>query len=92
MAKQKKTEKTTENVPTPVVNINNVEQTSGPSSEPIKYVVIRDNRRVSDVEYDSPTDPVAIGEMQFWRKIIKYWPDGTKAEIVQYDKKKHRNW
>jgi hypothetical protein len=68
-----------------LVNNNNNELTS-------KYVVIRDNKRVSEVEYDNPNDPSAIEEMRFWNKIIKRWPDGTKVEIVPFDKKKHRIW
>lgn len=83
---------TTGTVPTPIVNVNKLEQSYVSSYEPVKYVVIRDNKRVSDVEYDSIMDPKAILEMEFWNKIISRWPDGTKVEIVPFDKKKHRIW
>ena len=57
-----------------------------------KYVVVRGNSRVSDKDYTDPNDPRAISEMNFWKKVISRWPDGTKIEIVPYDKKKHRVW
>jgi hypothetical protein len=55
-------------------------------------VVIRGGLRVSDNDYPSQSDSRAIAEMNFWRKVVSRWPDGTKVEIVQYDKKKHRIW
>ena len=57
-----------------------------------RYVVIRDGLRVSDKDYPKPDEPRAIDEKEFWQKVIERWPDGTKVEIVQYDKKKHRIW
>jgi uncharacterized protein YecE (DUF72 family) len=57
-----------------------------------KYVVVRDHKRVSDLEYDTDSDPTALIELEHWQKIIKEWPDGTKAEIVEFDNKKHRIW
>jgi len=56
------------------------------------YVVVRNDVRVSDKDYDNLNDPKALLEKSFWQKIIKKWPDGTKIEIVKYDKKKHRIW
>ena len=63
-----------------------------PSEHGSRYVVIRGGLRVSDNEYLKADEPKAIAEKDFWQKVIKRWPDGTKVEIVQYDKKKHRIW
>ena len=56
------------------------------------FVVTRGGLRVSDAEYFSGTDPLAVAEKNFWQRVIKKYPDGTKMEIVQFDKKKHRVW
>ncbi len=56
------------------------------------YVVIRGGLRVSDKTYSSPNEQSAIIEKEFWQKVVDRWPDGTKIEIVQYDKKKYRIW
>jgi hypothetical protein len=63
-----------------------------PGEREIRYVIVRSGLRVSDKDYPEQSDPRAIAEMNFWRKVISRWPDGTKVEIVQYDKKKHRIW
>lgn len=55
-----------------------------------KYVVIRNGLRVSDMEYDAPTD--ATEELMHWKSIIKRWPDGSKVDVVEKDDKKHRIW
>ena len=44
-----------------------------------KFVVLRDGVRVSDDLHDRPED--AEHEANFWREIIKRWPDGTKVTI-----------
>ena len=54
------------------------------------FVVTRGGLRVSDVEYNSPEDQKALAEASFWKSVISKYPDGTRVEIVQYDKKKHR--
>jgi hypothetical protein len=54
------------------------------------FVVTRGGLRVSDFEYPSQTDPVAISEKNFWKRVVQKYPDGTRIEIVQFDKKKHR--
>jgi hypothetical protein len=56
------------------------------------FVVIRGGCRVSDREYKSPEDPFAVDEKDFWQKVVNRYPDGTKVEIVPFDKKKHRIW
>jgi hypothetical protein len=55
-----------------------------------RYVVVRDHHRVSDREYDSPKDPAALSERDFWKRVITRHPDGTKISIVQYNNKIHR--
>jgi hypothetical protein len=47
----------------------------------IKYVILRDGRRVSDLEYTSKDE--ARTEYEHWSSIIKRWPDGSKIEIVE---------
>jgi hypothetical protein len=61
-------------------------------SEPIRYVVLREGHRVSEEEYESPDDPRAIAEMEWWRKIAQTHSWGEPVEIVQYDNKLHRIW
>lgn len=60
--------------------------------KPVPFVVIRGGMRVSDTTYDDPNDPKAIDEATFWQNVVDRHPDGTKVEIVSYDKKKHRVW
>lgn len=57
-----------------------------------RYVVVRGGLRVSDKDYSKPDEDRAITEAAFWQKVVKRHPDGTKIEIVQFDKKKHRIW
>jgi hypothetical protein len=59
-------------------------------ARPVKYVVVRDGHRVSDREYDSPTDPLCEAEIKFWSRVSKNRSYGEKVEAVQYDSKKHR--
>ena len=61
-------------------------------ARPIKYVVVRDGHRVSDREYNSPTDPLCVAEIKFWSGVSKGRSYGEKVEAVQYDSKKHRVW
>lgn len=70
-----------------------------PITEPMKeettnknyntYIVVRDSRKVSDEEYSDPKDSKAIAEKEFWQRIVNKHPDGSKIEIVQFDRKKH---
>lgn len=53
-----------------------------------KYVVTRDGYRVSDIEYQNRED--ASNEYIFWNNVVKKWPDGTKIDIVELDRRKHR--
>lgn len=61
-----------------------------PGQESKSYVVTRDGFRVSDAEYISADWPQAIQEQEFWQRVSDHSKDGTKVEIVKYDKKKHR--
>ncbi len=61
-------------------------------ARPVKFVVIRDGHRVSDKEYNSPTDPGCLVEIAFWTGIANNSSYGEKVEAVQYDSKKHRVW
>ena len=47
----------------------------------IKYVILRDGRRVSDLEYVSEVE--AKTEYEHWSSILNRWPDGSKIEIVE---------
>ena len=76
----------------PIINeIENVNSWAPVEHGP-RYVVTRDDLRVSDRDYSKTNDPSAIAESEFWQKIVDKWQDGTKIKIVQYDKKKHRIW
>lgn len=67
--------------------------TSGKTeAKPVKFVVVRDGHRVSDKEYDSPTDPGCLAEISFWKGVSKSSSYGEKVEAVPYDAKKHRVW
>jgi hypothetical protein len=61
-------------------------------AKPIRYVVVRDGHRVSNKEYDFPTDPQCLEEIQFWSGVSKKQSNGEKVEAVLYDSKKHRIW
>lgn len=81
-------------VPTPAASTAElVEQIDWSPSEGIaRYVVTRSGLRVSEKEYSQSIDQRAIAERDFWQKVVTRYPDGTKIEIVQFDKKKHRTW
>lgn len=56
------------------------------------FVVVRGGCRVSENEYATAEDLAAIVEKDFWQKVVERFPDGTKVEIVPFDKKKHKIW
>jgi hypothetical protein len=67
-------------------------ETYNPSSQYGKiYVVVRNGVRVSDREYTSQTDPIAMMEKAFWTKVAAK-SHGEPVTIVEYDPKKHRVW
>ena len=66
--------------------------TENTEKRPVTYVVVRDGYRVSDREYLTSNDPVAITEQKFWNKVAKNHSYGEKVEIVPYDSRAHRVW
>ena len=84
----------------PIIDIGELEQPKSvvletawsPGESLLRYVVVRGDLRVSDKDYPKHDEPRAIAEKEFWQKVVNKWPDGTRVEIVQYDKKKHRIW
>ena len=57
-----------------------------------RYVVLREGHRVSAQEYSSPSEPKALEEQKFWRKVATNHSWGEPVEIVKYDNKLHRVW
>lgn len=52
----------------------------------LRYIVLRDGIRVSE---DMHTDPKeAEAEAEFWRKVIRAWPDGTKVVVKKIGSEK----
>jgi len=98
MVKEKTAKKAkTDAVPTPTpASTVSGEQDWRPGDPAETYVVIRHtygvDLRVSDKEYKTADDIRAISERDFWIRAIKFHPDGTRAEIVKFDKRKHRTW
>jgi hypothetical protein len=45
----------------------------------IRYIVLRDGIRVSEDMHTSLKE--AEAEAEFWRSVIRRWPDGTKVVI-----------
>lgn len=75
-------------VPTPVINLSEEQKVETTTT----FVVTRGGARVSENEYSTPDAVRAIEEKEFWQNIVKRFPDGTRVEIVSFDKKKHRIW
>ena len=88
MPRKKKTEKVEPLVETPIQKID----LGSKPEESEKFVVVRDDRRVSDNEYTDDKDPKAIEEMQFWKRVCTNWSPQEKVKTVKFNKKKHRNW
>ena len=61
-------------------------------SNSLKYVVVRDGYRVSDNEYDVPTDMKCLEEIKFWLGVAHHKSHGEVVEAVPYDLTKHRIW
>lgn len=76
--------------PTPVVQ--SIEKQIEENKDEPRYVVIREGHRVSDQDYSTPNDPVALEEMKFWKKVATDHSWGEPVEIVLYDNKLHRVW
>ena len=50
-----------------------------------RYVVMRNGSRVSDEEYSTRDE--AKAEYEHWNRVITRWPDGSKLEIVNVNRK-----
>ena len=87
MGKRKKID---ENLVTPEHQSVTDEKTS--EANPPKYVVVRDGFRVSDREYDDPSNLACVNELKFWSKVEKNHSYGASVKTVVYDPKKHRTW
>lgn len=87
MGKRKKTDSQATATPQPQAT-----NTGKTEAKPVRYVVVREGYRVSDKEYETPTDPACVSEVQFWTKVAQNHSYGEKVEAVQYDSKKHRVW
>ena len=61
-------------------------------AKPVRFVVVRDGYRVSDKEYATDNDEVALNEQNFWTRVATNHSYGEPVEIVQFDSKKHRVW
>lgn len=48
---------------------------------PTVFIVYRDDHRVSD--RDHVTKDLAQAEVDYWLKILKKYPDGSKMRIVE---------
>ena len=92
MTKTKQTKTTKSNTtPTSITTLSEIGELDwNPGQDAESYVVVRDGFRVSDNEYIAPDWPQAVYERNFWQRVVDRFPDGTKVEIVKYDKKKHR--
>lgn len=93
MAKPNKT-KQAKSDQVPNLNTPSIEQGEQewyPSGQ-CSYVVTRNGIRVSDKEYLDTNNETIQNELSFWKRVVSNYPDGSKVEIVQFDKKKHRIW
>lgn len=53
------------------------------------YVVLRSGRRVSDMNHGERH--MAGEEAEYWKNIIRQYPDGTKISITSCKNPNHRN-
>lgn len=87
MSKKKKTTVNEE------IDLSIVEdQPTTESDNKVKYVVIRESHRVSEAEYETPDDPKALNELEYWKGIANNHSWGEPVEIVKYNNKLHRIW
>ena len=49
------------------------------SEQPVAFAVFRNGFRVSDATY--PAEFYAKHELEYWRGIIKKWPDGSRIDV-----------
>lgn len=58
------------------------------SAKPTRFVVLRDRKRVSDLEYS--TQELAGSEYGYWQGLVSKWDPTSRVEIVEKDEKLHR--
>ena len=93
MEKQKRTKKVkTDKVPNPPAPSTKEGEQTATWTPGERFVVVRSGLRVSDKDYPKADDSRAIAERDFWQRVVTRHPDGTRVEIVVFDKKKHRIW
>lgn len=62
--------------------IDRVENVKGLNPEaPTYFVVLRNDRRVSDTNHFNKTD--AMAEENYWRGLLSKWNDSSKTSIVE---------
>jgi len=54
----------------------------------VKFVVVRNNRRVSSKEYSSQED--ASEEYSYWSNLTSKWDRSAKVDVVEKNEKIHR--
>jgi len=57
-------------------------------TKPTRFVVIRDRKRVSDLEYS--TQEQAGEEYGYWQGLVSRWDPTSHVEILEKDEKRHR--
>jgi hypothetical protein len=58
------------------------------SEKPTRFVVIRDRKRVSELEY--VTQEQASTEYSYWQGIASKWDPSSRVEILEKDNRIHR--
>lgn len=61
------------------------EKTENNETEKV-VIVVRNGFRVSNSEYETPEE--AHHEYTYWANILKHWPDGSKLEIREINRKR----
>lgn len=58
------------------------------SVKPTRFVVLRDRKRVSELEY--VTQEQASTEYGYWQGLVTKWDPTSRVEILEKDEKRHR--
>lgn len=58
------------------------------SNKPTSFVVLRDRKRVSELEYT--TQEQAGAEYGYWQGLVSKWDPTSRVEISEKDDKYHR--
>ena len=57
-------------------------------TKPTRFVVLRDRKRVSELEY--VTQEHARAEFGYWNCLVSKWDPTSRVEILEKDEKRHR--